>query len=57
MELKNANPNGCNVVRNNKQSASNGFIFFQKILKIEYDKGLQSYEKCDFSDLPDWEKK
>jgi len=37
MELKNANPNGCNVVTNNLNS-----IFFSKILKIELNKGLQN---------------
>jgi len=38
MELKNANPNGCNVVINNLHP----MIFFSKILKIELNKGLQS---------------
>jgi len=38
MELKNVNSNGCNVVIKNKKFG----IFFQKILKIELIKGLQS---------------
>jgi len=38
MELKNANPNGCNDVINNLQPN----FFFPKILKIELNKGLQS---------------
>jgi len=39
MELKNANPNGFHVVINNLKII---FYFFQKILKIELKKGLQS---------------
>jgi len=39
MELKNTNPNGCNVVINNLHPT---ILFFQKILKIELNKGLQS---------------
>jgi len=39
MELKNANLNGFNVVINNLHPMN---LFFQKILKIEQDKGLQS---------------
>jgi len=37
MELKNANPNGCNVVIKNLHHI---ILFFQKILKIELNKGL-----------------
>jgi len=39
MELKNANPNGCNVVISNIHLI---FLFIPKILKIELNKGLQS---------------
>jgi len=39
MELKNANPNGFNVVIKNLHLL---ISFFQKILKIELNKGLQS---------------
>jgi len=39
MELKNANPNGCNVVINNLHPM---FLFFFKILEIELNKGIQS---------------
>jgi len=38
MELKNDNSNGCNVVINNLHPMG---LFFQKILKIELNKGLQ----------------
>jgi len=38
MELKNANSNSCNVVINNLHP----MIFFQKILKTELNKRLQS---------------
>jgi len=37
MVLKNANPNGSNVVINNVHLI---FLFFPKILKIELNKGL-----------------
>jgi len=40
MELKNSNPNGCNVVLTYTPYF---FIFFPKILKIEFKKGFQSY--------------
>jgi len=39
MKLKNVIPNGWNVVINNLHLV---FYFFQKILKIELNKGLQS---------------
>jgi len=39
MELKNDNPNGCNVVLKNLHPMA---LFFPKILKIEQDEGLQS---------------
>jgi len=39
MALKNANSNVCNVVINNLHPM---ILFFQKILKIELNKGLQS---------------
>jgi len=39
MELKNANPNGCNVLIKNLHLM---FLFFPKILEIELNKGLQS---------------
>jgi len=39
IQLKNVNPNGCNVVINNLHPM---VLFFQKILKIELNKGLQS---------------
>jgi len=35
MELKNANPNDCNVVLYNNQCTPYIFNFFPKILKIE----------------------
>jgi len=37
MELKNANPNGCNVVSNNLHPI---ILFSPKILKIELNKGF-----------------
>jgi len=40
IELKNANPNGCNVVINNLHRFL--FLFFSKILKIDLNKGFQS---------------
>jgi len=40
MELKNANPNGCNVVINNLKLIF--YFLFPKILKIELNIGLQS---------------
>jgi len=39
MELKNPNPNGCNVIINNIHLM---ILFFQKILKIELNTGLQN---------------
>jgi len=39
MELKNANPNGCNVVINNVHLI---VLLFQKVLKIELNIKLQS---------------
>jgi len=39
MELKNANPNGCNVVTNNLHPT---FLFFFKVLEIELNIGLQN---------------
>ncbi len=38
--MKNANPNGCDVVINNLHRTF--LFFFPKILKIESNKGLQS---------------
>jgi len=37
MELKNANPNGCNAIINNLHPI---IFFFSKILKIESNLGL-----------------
>jgi len=39
MELKNANPSGCNVVINNVHPM---FLLFFQNIKIELSKGLQS---------------
>jgi len=40
MELKNVNPNGCNVIINNLNPTI--LFFSKKIEKIELNKGLQS---------------
>jgi len=40
MELKNASPNGCNVVINNLHPT---ILFFSKKLKIEINKGFQKF--------------
>jgi len=44
MELKNANFNGFNVVINNLHPT---VVFFKELLKIDLNKGIQSYFRIE----------